>query len=128
MEQTQTTFSFFITSKYKWANSITLGTFLYLFIAVFLPFGVSNYNPNHTYTLEFLGMLSSFMVATSIVAGLNEFFLKPLFVKRLEINAGIQQAGKQGGMDSPNHRQQVRHKSQLHGAAGYSTEPLLNFR
>ncbi len=83
MEQTQTTFSFFITSKYKWANSITLGTFLYLFIAVFLPFGVSNYNPNHTYTLEFLGMLSSFMVATSIVAGLNEFFLKPLFVKRL---------------------------------------------
>jgi len=83
LEQTQTTFSFFNTRKYKWANTTTLGVFLYLFIAVFLPFGVSNYNPNHTYTLEFLGMLSSFMVATSIVAGLNEFFLKPLLVKSL---------------------------------------------
>lgn len=52
-----------------------------LFLAVFLPFGVSNYNPRHQYSLEFFSVLSVFMLSTIAIALLNEFFIKPLLIR-----------------------------------------------
>lgn len=85
MEQRQTTFSFFITTKFKWTTAISLSVFLYLFMAVFLPFGVSNYNPNHQYTLNFLGTLGFFALVTFCVAWGNEFIIKPIAIKTISL-------------------------------------------
>lgn len=77
--------SFFLSRKYKWIISISLGLFLYIFMAIFLPFGVSNYDPNHRYTLEFLSVLSLFMLNTIAFASANEFFLKPLVLRHITV-------------------------------------------
>ncbi len=83
----RTTLSFFVNRAYKWTISLSLGLFLYLFMAVFLPFGISNYNPNHQYTLEFLLTLTYFMLGTSGMALLNEFFVKPFIVKTVRVQS-----------------------------------------
>lgn len=77
--------SFFITHKYKWTISISLGLFLYLFMAVFLPFGISNYDPNHRYTADFLLTLAFFMLGTSAMALLNEFLIKPILINSISL-------------------------------------------
>ena len=74
-------FNFFHTSKYKWVLSLGYGIFLYLFLMAFLPFGVSNYNPQHEYTFQFLAEISIFMPLTIIFSLVNEFGIKPVFKK-----------------------------------------------
>ena len=64
--------------------SIAQGIFFYFFMAAFLPFGISNYNPNHEYTLEFMLMLGWFMLANIAVAAMMEVGIKPVLVKRTE--------------------------------------------
>jgi len=56
--------------------------FLIIFFMIFLPFGVSNYNPNHEYTLKWIIELSSFSLLTFLVSVFNEFLIKKLFIKK----------------------------------------------
>ncbi|MCB0665184.1 MAG: LytTR family transcriptional regulator DNA-binding domain-containing protein [Saprospiraceae bacterium] len=81
----ESAFSFFLSNRYKYVISIALGVFLFLFMAVFLPFGVSNYNPRHQYTFEFFSVLSVFMLGTTGMALLNEFIVKPLLVRMVTL-------------------------------------------
>lgn len=55
------------------------GLFLYLFLVAFLPFGVSNYNPQHQYTFHFLFEISKFIPVVIGTSLLNEFLFKSLF-------------------------------------------------
>lgn len=72
---------FFLDIRYRWAITLSLAIFLYVFLITFLPFGVDNYNPSHQYTAEFLLEMAKFMVGILIIAGLLEVLLKPLFVR-----------------------------------------------
>ena len=49
--------------------------FFTLFLLIFLPFGVNNYDPNHHYTGEFLLAMGSMGLSTGLVTALNEFTL-----------------------------------------------------
>ncbi|MTI41724.1 LytTR family DNA-binding domain-containing protein [Fulvivirga lutimaris] len=77
--------AFFNSNDYKWKLSISLAVFLYLFLIIFLPFGVSNYNPFHEYTLQFIFELSIFFFVVLVVALINEFLIKPL----IEVSATV---------------------------------------
>lgn len=55
---------------------------MYVFLMAFLPFGVSNYNPNHSYTWEFLLEIGKILLLTLALAALLELWLKPWLVKR----------------------------------------------
>ncbi len=70
------TYPFFTSPAYKYIISISIGLFLYLFLIAFLPFGISNYNPNHQYTLSFLLEISIFGIGTMAVSFLNELLFK----------------------------------------------------
>ena len=82
MHRGNRSYSFFLEKNYRWTVSISLGLFFYLFMAAFLPFGVSNYDPDHQYTFEFMLMLSWFMLANIAVASLLEVVLKPFVLHR----------------------------------------------
>ena len=73
---------FYGTVRYRLALSLMLGLFLYLFLIAFLPFGVSNYNPHHQYTLKFLGEISIFAGVTLVVSLVNEFAIRPLIFRK----------------------------------------------
>jgi hypothetical protein len=79
---TKPTYEFFLTKRYRWVISISTGVFTYVFLLAFLPFGVSNYNPNHRYNLVFLTEMAKFMVLTIALSLLCEFVIKPKLVKR----------------------------------------------
>lgn len=79
------TFEFYLTRRYKWVVSITCGIFVYLFLVVFLPFGVDNYNPDHEYSWVFLSDLLYLLAATVLLLAGNEFLLKPLVMQRVRI-------------------------------------------
>lgn len=78
-------YDFYQTHRYKWAIGLGLGLFLYFFLLVFLPFGVSNYNPNHQYTAEFLLEMAKFMGLTLVLTWILEFRVKPLVIRRVTI-------------------------------------------
>lgn len=69
-------FAFFHSPSYKLALSLAYALFLYLFLIVFLPFGVSNYDPQHEYTFKFLYELSKFIPIVFATSLFNEFVLK----------------------------------------------------
>ena len=75
--------SFFTTTAYKWVQSLSIGIFLYLFLIAFLPFGVSNYNPQHEYTPGFLLELGIFGGFALVVSVFNEFVLKRVLPSRI---------------------------------------------
>lgn len=70
--------SFYDSTRYRLALSAILGLFLYLFLLAFLPYGVSNYDPNHQYTFRFLAQISIFGWVTAVFSLVNEFGLRPL--------------------------------------------------
>jgi len=75
-------YDFYLSRRYRRVVSIALGVFIYLFLIVFLPFGVDNYNPHHQYTWEFLTELGQFMLLTSGLAWGLEVWVKPRVLKR----------------------------------------------
>ena len=75
----QQKFSFIHAPRYKWILSLAYGLFLYVFLMLFLPFGVSNYDPDHEYTFKFLLELSVFIPVTFVASLFNEFLFKPFF-------------------------------------------------
>lgn len=75
--------SFYSTSKYKLTLCLSMALFFSLFMLFFLPFGVSNYDPNHHYTADFLffiGLISGIMFVVSLF---NEFLLRPFILRRI---------------------------------------------
>ena len=74
--------SFFNTAKYKLVLSLSMSVFFYLFLTFFLPFGVDNYNPFHEYTLAFLLEIFYFFGVVLSFSLLNEFLLRPLFIRK----------------------------------------------
>ena len=75
-------YDFYLSRPYRRVVSIALGVFIYLFLIVFLPFGVDNYNPHHQYTWEFLSEMGQFMLLTSGLAWGLEVWVKPRVLKR----------------------------------------------
>ncbi len=75
------TFAFFNSPKYKLTLSVAYGLFLYFFLLAFLPFGVSNYNPEHEYNFTFLFELSKFIPIVTAASLINEFLFKLPFKK-----------------------------------------------
>ena len=73
---------FYLGKPYRLAVSVALGVFIYLFLVVFLPFGVDNYDPNHRYTWEFLLEMAWFMPLTFGLAWVMEGWVKPRLLKR----------------------------------------------
>ena len=67
--------AFLRSTRYQLTVAITTAVFFTLFLLVFLPFGVNNYDPNHHYTGEFLLAMSSMGLSTGLVTALNEFAL-----------------------------------------------------
>lgn len=78
--------AFFFTPRYKWILSFANGIFLYLFLMVFLPFGVSNYDPYHEYTTDFLMEIGIFMPVTIVLTLINEFGVKYFFKGRTSLS------------------------------------------
>lgn len=72
-------YPFVLDTDYRLTQAASAAVFFVLFLLVFLPFGVNNYNPNHQYTPEFLLAMSLFGVATGITILASEFLLKPHF-------------------------------------------------
>ena len=83
------TYDFYLTKRYRWAVSLSTGIFMYLFLLAFLPFGVSNYNPDHEYNLQFLTEVGKFMVLTIALSLLCEFLIKPKVIQRVTKGAII---------------------------------------
>lgn len=63
--------------RYQLTVSLVTGGFFVLFLLVFLPFGVNNYDPNHRYSLVFLLGMGLFGLTTTLVVLANEFLLAP---------------------------------------------------
>ena len=76
---------FYHSSVYKLVLSFVNGIFLYVFLLVFLPFGVSNYDPNHEYTLEFLLEIGHFVPLVIFLSLFNEFAIKPIFKRNSSV-------------------------------------------
>ena len=74
--------AFYDSARYRLTLSLVLGPFLVLFLLVFLPFGVSNYDPDHEFTLSFLGDMATFGLAVTGASLFNEFALRPLVFRR----------------------------------------------
>ena len=75
-------FPFFVSRAYGIVIGLGTGVFLFVFMSLFLPFGVSNYDPKHEYTLEFFLSMGGFMAGTTLVALLNELILKPVVIRK----------------------------------------------
>lgn len=75
-------FDFYLSATYRRAVSVALGVFIYLFLIIFLPFGVDNHNPQHQYTWEFLREMAHFMLLTTVLAWAMEEWVKPRLLKR----------------------------------------------
>ena len=77
--------NFVLSSRYKWTLSISTSIFFYLFMLVFLPFGITNYDPHFEYNLEFLFTLSLFSLATLTTVLFNEFILRKSLIKVMSL-------------------------------------------
>jgi len=81
--------SYYNTSRYKLILCFSMSIFFYLFLIFFLPFGVSNFDPNHAYTVDFLLEILNFFGITLVFALVNEFLIKPYFVRTVSIKAVV---------------------------------------
>ena len=76
------TYDFYLTPGYRRTVSVVVGVFMYVFLVAFLHFGVSNYNPNHQYSWEFLSEIAKFMLLTIGLAWVMEHWLKPRLLRQ----------------------------------------------
>lgn len=76
---------FYETARYRLALSVAIGTFFALFLVIFQPFGVNNYNPKHTITVELLLAMGGVGAGVTLASLINEFGLRPLVFKRASV-------------------------------------------
>jgi hypothetical protein len=72
---------YFGIARYKWIFVVSVGLFTTLFLLIFQPFGVSNFDPNFKLSLEFLLAIGSVGLVVSAALAINEFLLRPLLLK-----------------------------------------------
>ena len=68
--------------KDKWQFIAFVSSFSALFLILFQPFGVNNYDPTHTIRPEFVFFMALFGAVNAVVLALNEFLLAPLLFRR----------------------------------------------
>ncbi|TNE47499.1 MAG: LytTR family transcriptional regulator [Bacteroidetes bacterium] len=73
------TITFIHSPRFKLTLSLSQGFFSGLFMLVFLPFGINNYDPHHSYTWLFIGVICQLMGVIAASSLLLEFLIKPLF-------------------------------------------------
>lgn len=81
--------SFYDTKQYKLTLSICFAVFFYVFMIVFLPFGVDNYDPNHEYDFVFLKEMTYFALPLFVTSLINEFLLRPLIFRKASVQKVI---------------------------------------
>lgn len=64
------------TAKSKWLMILFTVIFISLFLLFFQPFGVNNYDPNETVTLQFTLIISSFGFVVGLIMFINEFIIR----------------------------------------------------
>lgn len=89
LTKTSMQYTFFHSTKYKLTLSLSVAVFFYVFLVFFLPFGVDNYNPQHQYTLDFLLEIFYFFLVVLSFSLINEFLIRPTFVKQATAKAII---------------------------------------
>ncbi|MGE0357187.1 MAG: LytTR family DNA-binding domain-containing protein [Burkholderiales bacterium] len=67
---------------YKGVFAISVGAFLALFLMLFQPFGVSNYDPHFRIDLEFVVYMVGAGLTTTAALAASEFVLRPLLLPR----------------------------------------------
>ncbi len=71
---------FFLRSKKeKWGLIIFLALYIPLFLLVFQPFGVNNYDPTHAIRMEFVIAAIAFGIVNFITLFIFEFAITPYF-------------------------------------------------
>ena len=71
---------YFELNAYRWLYVLSIGTFMSLFLIVFQPFGVSNYDPDFHLNLLFLANMLGVGLAAIVVLAASHFVLRPLLL------------------------------------------------
>lgn len=74
---------YFDIARYQWLFALSIGVFIALFLLVFQPFGVNNFDPTFHISMEFLLAAGAMGVAVTATVVANEFLLRPLVLRRL---------------------------------------------
>ena len=69
------------TKKYKWNLIIFVSVFVPLFLLIFQPFGVNNFDPTHSISSVFLFSMMGFGLVQGVVLVIYEFVIVPLVFK-----------------------------------------------
>jgi hypothetical protein len=62
--------------RYKWIFCISVSVFVVLFLLAFQPFGVTNFDPQFTLSLEFVLVVCAFGLVVLTTLAINEFLLR----------------------------------------------------
>ena len=74
---------YFDIARYQLLFALFIGVFMMLFLLVFQPFGVNNFDPTFHISLEFLLAVGAMGLAVTVTVAANEFLLRPLVLRRL---------------------------------------------
>ena len=72
-----------LSQKEKLVFILLTGFFVFLFMLFFQPFGVNNYDPDETITLDFFLIMALMGLVVSLIIGINEFLIYRLVIPRL---------------------------------------------
>lgn len=72
---------FLQSNRDKWNLIIFMMIFVPLFLLVFQPFGVNNFDPEHNVSITFLISMLGFGLVQGVVLGIYEFVIVPLLFK-----------------------------------------------
>ncbi|MEB3346422.1 LytTR family DNA-binding domain-containing protein [Aquimarina gracilis] len=70
------------TKKEKWYIILFLTLYVPVFLLIFQPFGVNNYNPTHKINLDLIIGCLGFGLISGIVISIHEFLVVPYFLKK----------------------------------------------
>ncbi len=71
---------------YQWFYIISIFVFFSLFMLFFQPFGVTNYDPQFSFNLDFFVIIMVFSLVLLVVLVANEFILRPVIFKEITEN------------------------------------------
>lgn len=74
---------YFDLARYQWLFALSIGVFLTLFLLVFQPFGVNNFDPTFSISPEFALSVGAFGTVVTVTVAANEFLVRPLLLRRL---------------------------------------------
>ncbi len=77
---------YFNSSYYQWIYIICISLFFSLFMLFFQPFGVTNYDPQFSFNLEFFVVIMIFSFVLFLMLTFNEFLLRPVIFKKITKN------------------------------------------